>query len=139
MSDAFSIPGIPSERAADLQSELFPGSADAFDQASVKVVVAAPKGEQLADSQHKAAVDSLVKELSALPQMPDGKDQANPAPANPVDAAAAQQKQMIKAVQQSGGDAATAEGRTPRRCPRSPRTAGSARSAGTSTWTPWPT
>src|SRR5204862_137461 len=33
MSDAFTIPGIPSEKAADLQSELFPGSADAMDQA----------------------------------------------------------------------------------------------------------
>jgi len=41
MSDAFTIPGIPSEKAADLQSELFPGSADALDQASVTVVVAA--------------------------------------------------------------------------------------------------
>ena len=30
--------------------------------------------------------------------MPDGKDPANPAPANPVDAAAAQQKQMTKAA-----------------------------------------
>ena len=39
MSDSFSIPGIPSERAADLQSELFPGSQDAFDQASVKVEI----------------------------------------------------------------------------------------------------
>ena len=109
MSDAFSIPGIPSERAAALQSELFPGSADAFDQASVKVVVAAPKGEQLADRQNKAAVDSLVKELSALPQMPDGNDPASPAPADPVDAASAQQMQMTKAAQQAGADTTAAK------------------------------
>ncbi len=113
MSDAFSIPGIPSERAAALQSELFPGSADAFDQASVKVVVAAPKGEQLADRQNKAAVDSLVKELSALPQMPDGNDPASPAPADPVDAASAQQMQMTKAAQQAGADTSRRQGQRP--------------------------
>src|SRR3954471_24789766 len=72
MSDAFSIPGIPSERAAKLQSELFPGAKDAFDQASVKVVVAAPKGEKLSDPDNEQAVDALVEDLSALPQMPDG-------------------------------------------------------------------
>ena len=32
MTDAFSIPGIPSEKAADLQAELFPESTDAFDE-----------------------------------------------------------------------------------------------------------
>ena len=47
MSDAFTIPGIPSEKAADLQSELFPGAADALDEASVTVVVAAPEGHTL--------------------------------------------------------------------------------------------
>ncbi len=47
MTDAFSIPGIPSEKAADMQAELFPGAVDAFDQASVKVVVAAPEGHTL--------------------------------------------------------------------------------------------
>ena len=31
-NDSFSIPGIPSEQAADLQAELFPASEDAFDQ-----------------------------------------------------------------------------------------------------------
>ena len=39
--------------------------------------------------------------------MPDGKDQTNPAPADPVDAAAAQRAQMTKAVQQAGGSAAS--------------------------------
>ena len=33
MSDNFTIPGIPSEQAADLQAELFPGATSAFDQA----------------------------------------------------------------------------------------------------------
>ncbi len=109
MSDSFSIPGIPSEKAADLQSELFPGATDAFDQASVKVIVAAPKGENLADPQNKAAVDALVTDLAALPQMPDGSDQTKPAPANPVDTAPAQLDAFTSAAKKAGGDVAAAE------------------------------
>lgn len=105
MSDSFSIPGIPSEKAADLQSELFPGATDAFAEASVKVVVAAPEGQTLA--QNKQAVDALVADLAALPQMPDGKDRANPAPANPVPAAAAQEARLAEAGKASGADPAT--------------------------------
>lgn len=48
----------------------FPGATDAFDQASVKVVVAAPKGKQLADPQNRAAVDDQVADLAQLPQCP---------------------------------------------------------------------
>ena len=109
MSDAFSIPGIPSERAADLQSELFAGAPDAFDQASVKVVVAAPEGELLSDPANKADVDALVADLSALPQMPDGSDQTKPVPANPVDAAADLRTQLTESADKSGSDLAKAE------------------------------
>ena len=109
MSDAFSIPGIPSERAADLQSELFAGAADAFDQASVKVVVAAPEGELLSEPANKADVDALVADLSALPQMPDGSDQTKPVPANPVDAAADLRTQLTESADKSGSDLAKAE------------------------------
>ena len=41
LSENFTIPGIPSEEAADLQAELFPGSESAFDAANVNVVVQA--------------------------------------------------------------------------------------------------
>ena len=47
--DSFSIPGIPSEEAADLQAELFDENGDAFDAATVNVVVAAPEGQTLAE------------------------------------------------------------------------------------------
>src|SRR4051794_23242176 len=97
MSDAFTIPGIPSEKAADLQSELFPGSADALDKASVTVVVAAPKGHTLDEPTYTKAVDALVANLSDLPQM------AHNAPlANPVDAAASQKQQMLDATRHRG-------------------------------------
>ena len=43
MVDSFSIPGIPSLKAQDLQKELFADTGDAEDRASATVVVAAPE------------------------------------------------------------------------------------------------
>lgn len=96
MTDAFSIPGIPSEQAADMQQELFPQSVDAFDQADVNVVVAAPEGHTLDEPGYRSAVDDLIAEITALPQGPEA------APANPVDAAASQREQMLESARQSG-------------------------------------
>lgn len=96
MTDSFSIPGIPSEKAADMQEELFPQSVDAFDQADVNVVVAAPEGHTLDEPAYRSAVDSLIAEITALPQAPEQ------APANPVDAAQAQRDQMLESARQSG-------------------------------------
>jgi putative drug exporter of the RND superfamily len=104
MSDSFSIPGIPSEKAADLQAELFPGSADAFDRATVNVVVAAPEGHTLDEPQYQREVDSLVRDLAALPQMPEEAPLANP-----VQAAAQQEKQVLAAAQESGTPTRVAE------------------------------
>ena len=102
MTDAFSIPGIPSEKAADLQSELFPDAVDAFDQASVKVVVAVPEGSTLSDRAYADRVDALVQDLAALPQMPD-------APlAGPVEAAQAQEEAMVQAARDAGSPVADA-------------------------------
>lgn len=97
MTDAFSIPGIPSEKAADLQAELFPGSQDAFDQATVNVVVAAPEGQRLDDPQVQQEVDDLVADLRGLPQMADDATLANP-----VEAARTQTQQMLESAEQSG-------------------------------------
>ncbi|MEI5673351.1 MULTISPECIES: MMPL family transporter [unclassified Nocardioides] len=102
MTDAFSIPGIPSEKAADLQAELFPGAVDAFDQASVKVVVAAPEGSTLADPEYAGQVQDLISDLEALPQMPD-----TPL-VDPVTAAADQQQAVVEAATEAGGDVAAA-------------------------------
>ena len=97
MSDAFSIPGIPSEKAADLQSELFPGTQDALDRATVNVVVAAPQGHTLAEPQYRRAVDALVRDLRTVPQLP-----ADVRLANPVDAAASQRQQVLESARRSG-------------------------------------
>ena len=97
MTDAFSIPGIPSEKAADLQHRLFPQSVDALDQATVNVVVAAPSGHTLEEKPYAAAVDALVADLQELPQV------APDAPiANPVQAADSQRQQMLESARQSG-------------------------------------
>ena len=71
--DTFSIPGIPSLKAQDLQKQLFPGTANAESQASVTVVVAAPKGHTLREPAYAAKVDGLITRLEALPQMPGTK------------------------------------------------------------------
>jgi putative drug exporter of the RND superfamily len=97
MTDAFSIPGIPSEKAADLQAELFPGSVDALDQATVNVVVAAPEGRSLAEPEYRQAVDQLVAELADAPQMP-----TEGGPENPVDVARREGARMLAEAQQNG-------------------------------------
>lgn len=102
MSDAFSIPGIPSEKASDLQEELFGSGADALDSPDVTVVLAAPEGSTLADEQ--AAVDEVLTGLAALPQMPDGVELAGP-----VQAAAGLEQQLLDAAKESGGDPASAQ------------------------------
>ncbi len=104
MTDAFSIPGIPSEKAADLQAELFPGAVDAFDQATVKVVVAAPEGHELTEPTYSSAVDDLVADLEQLPQMP-----AEPALANPATAGPEQVDQMVQQAVDNGTPADVAE------------------------------
>jgi putative drug exporter of the RND superfamily len=99
MTDSFTIPGIPSEEASDLQAELFPTSRDPFDQATVNVVVAAPEGQQLGDAAVTKKVEALVADLRALPQAP-----APEKIVDPVTAAAGQEKAMLDAAREAGSD-----------------------------------
>src|SRR6478752_8102916 len=99
MTDSFSIPGIASEKAADLQAELFPASVNAFDQAGATVVVAAPEGHTLTEPTYRAQVDALVKSLADVPQMPTATQDL---PANPVDTAYAMRSQIVDAAVKSG-------------------------------------
>lgn len=102
-NDAFTIPGIPSEKAQDLQTELFPGSQDAFSQANVNVVVAAPDGATLDQTKYQQSISALVDDLAALPQV-STQDGANPTLGNPVDLAKAQRDAIVKAADQAGTD-----------------------------------
>ncbi len=85
LNDDFTVPGIASQDAADLQAELFPGSVSAFDRADVNVVVAAPVGHRLDEPRYRKTVDQLLTRLADVPQVP-----TEPALTNPVDAAAGQ-------------------------------------------------
>ena len=104
MTDSFSIPGIESEKAADLQAELFPDAIDAFDQATVTVVVAAPEGERLSDKAYAAKVDALAAELAGLPQAPPAE-----AIVNPVAMAKVQEDQIVQGAVEAGGDKSQAK------------------------------
>lgn len=106
-NDEFSIPGIPSEKAAQIQKELFPESGDAFDDASVNVVLGAREGHTLDDATYAPAVADLVAQIKQLPQMSDDPD-ANPRLGNPVDIAKAQLDQYVDGARESGGDVAAA-------------------------------
>ncbi|TYL51681.1 MMPL family transporter [Nocardioides sp. BGMRC 2183] len=109
MTDQFSIPGIPSETATELQQELFPGSGSAIDEAAVSIVVAAPEGEKLADDPYADRIAALVSDLEQVPQMP-----TEPL-AGPVEASAAMEQQIVdmavQRAEQSGGDVEAARAR----------------------------
>ncbi|MFT4009298.1 MAG: MMPL family transporter [Nocardioidaceae bacterium] len=95
-SDSFSIPGIPSEKASDLQSELFPGNTSALDEATATVVVAAPARHTLREPAYAKKVDALIADLQAVPQMPK-----TPL-ADPVTASDAQFAQAVKGAVEAG-------------------------------------
>ncbi len=82
MSDAFTIPGIPSEQAMDLQQELFPDAEDPFAAPAGTVVVVAPEGEQLSDPANAAIVEDLIADLRELPQTGDPEQFVNPVAAD---------------------------------------------------------
>jgi RND superfamily putative drug exporter len=104
MVDTFSIPGIPSLQAQETQQELFPDTPNAEDVANATVVVAAPEGHTLDEQQYAAAVDELLGELRALPQMP-----ADAGLVNPVQASDAQYEQAVQAGVEAGTPADVAE------------------------------
>jgi RND superfamily putative drug exporter len=104
MTDSFSIPGIPSEKAADLQAELFPDSIGAADQANVNVVVQAPEGHTLDEPEYSQAVDKLIKEIGTAPQVP-----ADVQLQNPVDAAKKQLDEILDAAKKNGTSTQQAE------------------------------
>jgi putative drug exporter of the RND superfamily len=104
MSDQMSIPGIPSEKAAELQKELFPKAVNAAEEINVNVVVAAPKGHTLTEDPYAGAVAQLVGDLRALPQLRSADTLAGP-----VEMAAAQSQQLVQGSVAAGMPQAQAE------------------------------
>ena len=104
LTENFTIPGIPSQKAADLQAELFPGSEDAFDAVNVNVVVQAPEGETLDQPEYRQEIQALTAALAELPQQPEDQQIAGP-----VKTAKQQTAAIVGAAQAAGGDVEQAE------------------------------
>ena len=103
MVDSFSIPGIPSLKAQDLQKELFADTGDAEDRASASVVVAAPVGHTLREAAYADKVDDLIADLHSVPQMPKTEL------ANPVAASDAQYERAVAGAEKAGTPKVTAQ------------------------------
>ncbi|MCD9154320.1 MMPL family transporter [Aeromicrobium duanguangcaii] len=97
MSNTFSIPGIESVEAAELQQELFPDAA-AVDAPSSTIVVAAPEGEKLVQEPYAAAVQALVADLAELEDVQEGV-------VGPVEAAAGLEGQVTSGIDQAEAQA----------------------------------
>ena len=102
MTTTFSIPGIASLKAADVQKELFPDQPSADKQVDGQIVLAVPAGKSLADEPYRSQVDQLVARLQKMPQLQKGATLTNPVDSAPLVAARieqAAQKQGIPAAQ----------------------------------------
>ncbi|MEV6279178.1 MMPL family transporter [Nocardia sp. NPDC051832] len=68
MSNEFSMPSLPSERATDILDKQFPGMSGQFgiDAVSGAYVIEAPAGTKLTDKKNSAAIDALIADLKAL-------------------------------------------------------------------------
>lgn len=71
MSNSFTIPGIESVEAAELQQELFP-DAEAVDAPTATIVVAAPEGKKLNEQPFAGVVSDLVADMNGLESVVDG-------------------------------------------------------------------
>ncbi|MEV6066172.1 MMPL family transporter [Nocardia sp. NPDC052001] len=68
MSDKFSMPSLPSERATDILDKQFPGMSGQFgiDAVGGTYVIKAPAGTKLTDKDNAAAIDALISDLQHL-------------------------------------------------------------------------
>ncbi|MET7773136.1 MMPL family transporter [Nocardia sp. NPDC005366] len=81
MTNDFSMPALPSERANEILEKHFPGASDAFkfDAVTGTYVIGAPEGQKLTDPANRAALEAFIARLGQL----DIVDHAKPVP-NPV-------------------------------------------------------
>lgn len=90
-SESMTIPGLESLETNDKVMEIF-GGADALDAPSGTIVVQAPEGKKLTDSDVKADLDKLVSDLKGSDKLTD-----TDAIVDPVTAAAGMEKQLSEA------------------------------------------
>ncbi|WP_026303792.1 MMPL family transporter [Jongsikchunia kroppenstedtii] len=90
-SEAFSIPGVSSEKAQNLMKERFPGSKDFGSDTSARYVFQAPAGHTLDEPQYRAAIGDTIANINGLPKVekfsasgqPDAAGSAVKDPMNP--------------------------------------------------------
>ncbi|MFD3706428.1 MMPL family transporter [Nocardia sp. NPDC058658] len=80
MTDDFSMPNLPSERATDILDKHFPGmsAAFAFDAVTGTYVVGAPAGQKLTDPANRAALTGLIEQIGRLDIVDDTKPIEDP-------------------------------------------------------------
>ncbi|WP_280300900.1 MMPL family transporter [Nocardia neocaledoniensis] len=80
MTNDFSMPSLPSERANQILDKHFPGMSEQFkfDAVSGTYVIAAPQGQQLTDPANRAAIDALITKLNGLDIVDHDKPLMNP-------------------------------------------------------------
>jgi RND superfamily putative drug exporter len=66
-ADGFTIPGTEAQQAIDQLAQKFPQASAGG--ATGRVVFAAPPGQKLTDPANKAAVEAVIAELKAAPQV----------------------------------------------------------------------
>nr|WP_198428840.1 MMPL family transporter [Nocardia bovistercoris] len=68
MTDDFSLPNLPSERATEILDQHFPGMSEAFafDAVTGTYVIGAPPGQQLTDPANRAALTALIGRVEQL-------------------------------------------------------------------------
>ncbi|WP_280445048.1 MMPL family transporter [Nocardia brasiliensis] len=80
MSDDFSMPNLPSERATQILDQHFPGMSAAFefDAVTGTYVIGAPPGQKLTDPPNRQAIDALLDKLNQLDIVDHSKPLTNP-------------------------------------------------------------
>ncbi|QIS01156.1 MMPL family transporter [Nocardia brasiliensis] len=80
MSDDFSMPNLPSERATQILDQHFPGMSAAFqfDAVTGTYVIGAPPGQKLTDPANRQAIDALLDTLNQLDIVDHAEPIANP-------------------------------------------------------------
>ncbi|MGV9586381.1 MMPL family transporter [Nocardia farcinica] len=68
MTDDFSLPNLPSERATEILDKHFPGMSEAFafDAVTGTYVIGAPEGQRLTDPANREAITAMIGRLEQL-------------------------------------------------------------------------
>ncbi|MDO5077711.1 MMPL family transporter [Corynebacterium sp.] len=82
--DVFTIPGTPSQQAAESLVELFPDQKNPLEASGVNLVFAAPEGHRLDEPKYSRAIDTVVQKIEQdLPNLTDTRRFGNPVKVSP--------------------------------------------------------